>query len=89
MERLCLMFSGRVQGVGFRVTTRAVARGFAVSGWVRNEPEGSVRCEVQGGREECLRFLAALCDRMDRHIESVGTEPMPTVPGETGFVIRR
>src|SRR5262245_4151279 len=42
MERRQIRFHGRVQGVGFRVTARAIADEFAVSGWVRNEPDGTV-----------------------------------------------
>ncbi len=89
MERRSVTFSGRVQGVGFRFTTRSVARGFDVTGWVRNEPDGTVRCEVQGDAAECERFLATLRERMAGYLRSVSTEPMPIVVGESGFVILR
>lgn len=89
MERRAIRFSGRVQGVGFRVTTREVARGFAVTGWVRNEPDGAVRCEVQGEEAACDRFVEALCSRMARYVESQRTELIPIVPAERVFEIRR
>jgi len=40
--RLCVV-SGRVQGVFFRASTRAEAGRLGVQGWVRNEPDGTVR----------------------------------------------
>jgi acylphosphatase len=86
--RLGVVFTGRVQGVGFRATTRETAREFAVTGWVRNEPDGSVRCEVQGEASEVERFLEALGLRMAGCIEGRREEPMPASAGESGFGIR-
>lgn len=39
---------GRVQGVWFRAATREVADRHGVSGWVRNEPDGTVRAHLEG-----------------------------------------
>lgn len=41
-------FVGEVQGVGFRWTSRRVAQELDLTGWVRNEPDGSVSMELQG-----------------------------------------
>ena len=40
--------SGRVQGVAFRWEAQHAAQGFGVTGWVRNEPDGSVVAHVEG-----------------------------------------
>ena len=40
--------SGRVQGVAFRWEAQHAAQGFGVTGWVRNEPDGSVTAHVEG-----------------------------------------
>ena len=44
-----MYFSGHVQGVGFRYTTRSVASRFAVTGYVRNLPDGRVELVAEGG----------------------------------------
>jgi acylphosphatase len=89
MERRCVRYLGRVQGVGFRATCRHLARSFAVSGWVRNEPDGSVTLEAQGEAGELDRFEGAIRDTMGRNIQSVTREPLSPLPGEQGFEIRR
>lgn len=39
---------GRVQGVGFRASTIRKANSLGLGGWVRNEPDGSVRVVAEG-----------------------------------------
>ena len=51
---------GRVQGVGFRHFTRREARRLGLSGWVRNEDDGSVRVVAEGPREALERLLEPL-----------------------------
>lgn len=58
--RYSITFTGRVQGVFFRATTQDVARRFAVTGWVRNERDGSVLCVAEGEKAELDRFIAAI-----------------------------
>ena len=48
VRRLRMHFVGEVQGVGFRWTARKVAQELGLTGWVRNEPDGSVSMELQG-----------------------------------------
>ncbi len=57
MQRLEVVFRGRVQGVGFRFTVRDISKQFQVTGFVRNEEDGSVRLVAEGLREELQRFL--------------------------------
>lgn len=88
-ERRVIIFSGTVQGVGFRATTRGIMRGFAVTGWVRNEPDGTVRLEVQGDAAEIEAGLAALRNVMGGHIQSEVAGSLPAEVDEIGFEISR
>jgi acylphosphatase len=47
-KAVLVRISGRVQGVSFRVWTRARAEEFGLTGWVRNEDDGSVRALIAG-----------------------------------------
>ncbi|MBT9384791.1 acylphosphatase [Pseudooceanicola sp. CBS1P-1] len=49
--------SGRVQGVGYRAWTERRARGLALSGWVRNEADGSVTALFHGPESEVAQML--------------------------------
>ena len=51
------VFSGRVQGVGFRYGTLREARDFAVRGYVRNLPDGRVELVAEGSGVELRKFL--------------------------------
>ena len=46
------LFAGRVQGVGFRYSTKNLAKGFDVLGWVKNLPDGRVELQIQEEQEE-------------------------------------
>lgn len=61
-ERLRIFYSGRVQGVGFRYTTRMVACGFEVTGAVRNLSDGRVELIVEGERAELESLRRAIQD---------------------------
>lgn len=87
-QRYDVKFTGRVQGVFFRATARDLARNHTIAGWVRNEPDGSVRLVAEGETAELDRFIAALQSAKRENItETRITKSDPT--GEfTGFGIR-
>jgi acylphosphatase len=87
--RYTITFTGRVQGVGFRYTTVNVAAGYNVTGWVRNEPDGSVRCVVEGAREELDRFVAAVKQAMRGNVRDASIETGIATGEFHGFVVRR
>ena len=60
MKATRVLYEGYVQGVGFRWTTKRIAQGYDVSGWVRNLPDGRVELQVSGEDEEVEAFLRAI-----------------------------
>ena len=57
MISLQVFYEGHVQGVGFRWSVRDVAKGFDVTGWVRNLADGRVELQVTGEDDEVRAFL--------------------------------
>ncbi len=60
MQRREVYYRGTVQGVGFRYATRRLAADFAVTGFVKNLPDGRVLLVAEGRGEEIDRFLEAV-----------------------------
>jgi acylphosphatase len=58
MRSLSIRVSGKVQGVFFRASTQEEARRLGLSGWVRNEPDGTVLIEAEGKQEALDRLVA-------------------------------
>lgn len=50
--------SGRVQGVGYRVSLQHVARKHGVTGWVRNRTDGTVEAVLQGTPDVVAAVIA-------------------------------
>ena len=57
MISLQVFYEGSVQGVGFRWSIRHIAKGFDVTGWVRNLPDGRVELQINGQESEVRAFL--------------------------------
>lgn len=83
-----VFFSGRVQGVGFRYQTLQVAKGYEVSGYAQNLPDGRVQLEAEGRPDEVHAFIAAVQERMEGYIRQVEQTGATRTPQFTGFTIR-
>ena len=59
-KRVHVFYSGRVQGVGFRITAEEVAQSFDVVGWVKNLKDGRVELVAESDEETLGRFLEAM-----------------------------
>ena len=59
-KRVHVFYSGRVQGVGFRMTAEETAQGFGVVGWVKNLRGGKVELVAEADEASLLQFLEAL-----------------------------
>lgn len=86
-----VIYEGRVQGVGFRYATKEVAKGFDVTGWVRNLMDGSVELLAVGESEEVNEFLHEIVEESEvaHHIKKTHEETLPEqVPPPRGFIIK-
>jgi acylphosphatase len=82
-----VLYSGQVQGVGFRYTAQALAAGYPVAGYVRNLPSGEVELVAEGEDSVIEAFLAAVAQRMAGYITN--TTVQDAAPsGQHGFRIR-
>lgn len=59
---MSVIFIGRVQGVGFRYTVDRIARYFAVTGYVKNLPDGNVEMEAEGDETVLNDLLYAILE---------------------------
>ncbi len=79
---------GRVQGVFFRDSCIREAQRVGVTGWVRNEPDGSVAAHFEGP-VDAVEHMVAWCHQgppRARVDEVLATEARPT--GAAGFAVR-
>lgn len=89
VSRMRAVVSGDVQGVGFRVATRAEAQRAGLSGSVRNADDGTVEVEFEGPQTTVQGMLEWL-----RHgppgarVDDVKTQELAAT-GQAGFGIRR
>ncbi|MDA7917959.1 acylphosphatase [bacterium] len=60
-----VIFSGRVQGVGFRYTAKQLALGFDLVGSVRNQKDGTVELKVMGEENEVNDFITEIVDESE------------------------
>ncbi len=88
LERARVIFTGYVQGVGFRFTARMLASHFPVTGLVRNLPDGTVKLEAQGERPVVDSYLEALRAKMNDCISGAEVTWTSPVEGEDEFSVR-
>ncbi|QDU90160.1 Acylphosphatase [Pirellulimonas nuda] len=87
-QRRTVRYSGRVQGVGFRAATRRIAAAYAVTGYVQNLPDGSVRMVAEGPSDELDAFQTAIRKQMADRIAAEFSDPQPPLGDFDDFSIR-
>jgi acylphosphatase len=89
MISLETFYEGRVQGVGFRWSVRNVAKGFDLTGWICNLPDGRVQMQVSGEEEEVRGFLEAINQsELRAHIRKQTESKLDGPVVANGFEIR-
>jgi acylphosphatase len=84
-ERRVILFSGTVQGVGFRYTACRAAAGYEVTGTVRNLPDGRVECVVEGEAAQIDAFLADLRERVRGYIHGESQQTLACTGAHSRF----
>lgn len=83
-----MKISGRVQGVGFRYRAKYVASTLGLTGWVRNNWDGTVELEIQGSMEQMNRMLSLVNQGTYIQIEDIKRTEIPLEESESGFHVR-
>ena len=83
-----MIFSGRVQGVGFRYKASHIANEYRLTGYVKNEYDGSVTVEIQGSEQEIYMFLKELSHDRYINIYDMQKERISVEDDERSFIIQ-
>jgi len=78
-------FVGRVQGVGFRYTCASLAQRLGITGWVRNDPGGTVTAELQGTPDAIATLIAEIPAHRFIQIDHTDRHAIPVRSAETEF----
>jgi acylphosphatase len=85
--RRVYVYSGRVQGVGFRYTVKNIAIQYDVAGYVRNLPDGRVEMCLEGTPATMDQMADEVRQKMEGFIKDVRIDEGPA-QGATGFAIK-
>ncbi|MEJ7595351.1 MAG: acylphosphatase [Planctomycetaceae bacterium] len=84
-----ILFSGQVQGVGFRWTTERIASRLSLRGFVRNLPDGRVEAVVAGSAASIQQLTEKLQEQFGSGITGIQRQILEHANEFTGFTIRR
>lgn len=82
-----IVFSGYVQGVGFRYHAKYKAEALGLTGYVRNCSDGSVEMEAEGDEQSVYALIAAMREHVWGSVDNVEIENVP-VQDDRYFDIR-
>ena len=83
-----ITFYGWVQGVGFRYRAYHAAEAVGVTGWVKNNYNGSVTMEIQGTEDQIDRVIIAIEKGTYIRIENMECSTLPVDNDERSFRIK-
>ena len=82
-----IIFTGDVQGVGFRFTALRIANRYPLTGFIRNTPNGFVEMLAQGSPDDIDNCLRDIKDSLAGYIRDTKIEETPSDPQYTDFKI--
>jgi acylphosphatase len=88
-QRITVRYEGRVQGVGFRYTAVSLAQDLDLTGWVKNEFDGSVSVVAEGAEESLMELLQAIRrSNLGKYISNELVRRSAATGEFTGFGVR-
>jgi acylphosphatase len=88
-KQIHVIYSGKVQGVGFRFTTVDLAEKMNISGWVSNLSDGTVEIMAEAEEQSLLEFLENLQRIFNRYIREKNIEWLKATDTFQEFRIKR
>jgi acylphosphatase len=85
VKRVCVYYSGRVQGVGFRFTAERIANSLGARGLVKNLPDGRVHIIAEADEGVLKDFLEEINRHLSRYVEDVDIKWQEAQGGFVGF----
>ena len=88
MDRAKIIFSGLVQGIGFRYTTLRLAKTIGLKGWVKNLNDGRVEVQAEGSKTAIDQLCTALDGQFGGYIKGKTIEFSQCLGDFRAFEIR-
>lgn len=82
-----IIFTGRVQGIGFRFTALNIASRYALTGHVRNLTDGTVEMIAQGPPDDIDSCVADIKDSLEDYVTDTKVNEIPLSPQYKDFKI--
>lgn len=79
MIRKRIVFKGQVQRVGFRYRAKHAADLYGATGWVINNPDGSVTMELQGSEDQIDNVIMTIEKGTYVRIDSMEVSDVPVI----------
>lgn len=83
--RYRIVFSGKVQNIGFRYETELMAQRLGLTGFCRNLESGDVLVELQGLRSKIEFYIGFMQSLKRMRIDNVSVSELPVNPVEREF----
>jgi len=88
-QRITVRYEGRIQGIGFRYTAVSLAQDLNLTGWVKNEFDGSVALVAEGEEDQLMELLQAIRrSSLGKYITNERVRRSAATGEFTGFGVR-
>jgi acylphosphatase len=82
-----IIFSGKVQKVGFRLEIYELAKRLNLTGWVKNRSDKNVEAEIQGENEKIIFLIKFMRALKRASVHDVVINEIQIEEDETDFVL--